>query len=72
MITADHDDCQLGHGVLLPVLSAFTLLSYFTVSMSMYSKRLTVGAGLGNFVLELVKDLDPEGPCVGGKSGLGV
>ena len=31
-----------------------------------------VGAGLGDFVLELVEDLDSEGPCVGGKSGLGI
>jgi hypothetical protein len=31
-----------------------------------------VSADLGNCVLELVEDLDPEGPCVGGKSGLGV
>ena len=31
-----------------------------------------VGADLGNFVLELVEDLDLEGPRVGGKSGLGV
>ena len=69
---ADRGDCQLGHCVLHPVLTAFTLLSYFTVSTSMYSKRLTVGAGLGNFVLELVKDFDPEGPCVGGESGLGI
>jgi hypothetical protein len=30
------------------------------------------GAGLGDFVLELVEDLDLEGPRVGGKSGLGV
>ena len=31
-----------------------------------------VGADLGDFVLELVEDLDLEGPGVGGKSGLGV
>ena len=31
-----------------------------------------VGAGLGDFVLELVEDLDLEGPRVVGNSGLGV
>ena len=31
-----------------------------------------VGAGLGDFVPELVEDLDLEGPRVGGNSGLGV
>ena len=31
-----------------------------------------VGAGLGDFVLELAEDLDLEGPCVSGNSGLGV
>jgi hypothetical protein len=46
----------------------------------MFSKRLMicansgdlVGADLGDFVLELVEDLDLEGPRVGGKSGLHV
>jgi hypothetical protein len=38
----------------------------------MFSKRLMVGADLGNPVLELVEDLDLEGPRVGGKSGIGV
>ena len=73
-------DDQLQLGVLLPVLPVSTLSSSFTVSTSMFSKRLMicanlgdlVSADLGNFVLELVEDLDPEGPCVGGKSGLGV
>jgi hypothetical protein len=31
-----------------------------------------VGADFGDFVLELVETFDPEGPRVGGKSGLGV
>jgi hypothetical protein len=32
----------------------------------MFSKRLMVGADLGDFVLELVEGLDLEGPRVGG------
>ena len=31
-----------------------------------------IGAGLGDFVLELVEGGDLEGPRVGGNSGLGV
>jgi hypothetical protein len=65
-------DGQLGHGVRLPVLTAFTLLPFFTVSTSMFSKRLIVGADPGDYVLELVEGLDLEGPRVGGESGLGV
>ena len=38
----------------------------------MFSKRLFVGADPGDYVLELVEDIDLEGPCVGGESGLGV
>ena len=54
-------DGQLGHGVLLPVLTVYTLLSYSTVSTSMVSKRLIVGANSGDYVLELVEGLDLEG-----------
>jgi hypothetical protein len=43
-------DGKLGHGVLLPFLTAFTLLPFFTVSTSMFSKRLNVGADLSDFV----------------------
>jgi hypothetical protein len=64
-------DSQLGHGVLLPVLTAFTLLSYSTVSTSMFLKRLMVGADLGDFGLEIVGGHDLEGLIVGGKDGLG-
>jgi hypothetical protein len=66
-----HVDSQLGLGVLLLVSTAFTLWSFSTVSTSTFSKRLVVGADLGDFVLELVVDLDLEGPSVG-ESGLGV
>ena len=65
-------DSQLGHGVLLPVLTTFTLLSFSTVSTSMFAKRLMIGADLCDFVLELVEGLDLEGPRVGGESGLGI
>jgi hypothetical protein len=65
-------DGWLRHGVLLPVLTAFTLLHFFTVSTSMFSKRLIVGADPGDYVLEFVDNLDLEGPRVGGESGLGV
>ena len=65
-------DGQLGHSVLLPVLTVFTLLPFSTVSTSMFAKGLVVGADSGSYVLELVVDLDLEGPGVGGKSGLGV
>ena len=41
-------DGQLGHGVLLLVLTAFTLLPFSTVSSSMFSKRLIVGAYFGS------------------------
>jgi hypothetical protein len=43
-------DGQLGHGVLLPFFTAFILLPFFTVSTSMFSKRLIVGAGFSDFV----------------------
>ena len=59
-------DSQLGLGVLLPVLTAFTLPFFSTVSTSMFSMRLMVGADLGDFALELVEDLDLEGPGAGG------
>jgi hypothetical protein len=49
-----HVDSQLGLGVLLPVLTAFTLRSFSTVSTSMFSKRLMVGADLGDFVLDVL------------------
>ena len=41
-------------------------------AMSCANSGDLVGAGLGDFVLELAEDLDLEGPCVGGNSGLGV
>ena len=53
-------DGQLGHGVLLPFLTAFTLLPFFTVSTSMFSRRLIVGATFGSVVLELVGVLDDD------------
>ena len=56
---------QLGHGVLLPVLTAFTLWPFFTVSTTMFSKRLIVGADFGDYVLEFVGGLDLEGIRVG-------
>ena len=65
-------DIQLHLGTLLPVLPAFVLLSFSTVSTLMFAKGLVVGADSGDYVLELVEDLDLEGPCVGGKFGLGV
>ena len=73
-------DDQLQLGVLLRVLPVSTLSSSFTVSTSMFSKRLMicansgdlVGAELGNLVLEHSDDLGLEGPCVGGQSRLGV
>ena len=65
-------DIQLRLSVLLPVLRAYTLWSFSTVSTSMVSERLTDGADVGGFVLKLVVDLGFEGPGVGGKSGLGV
>ena len=65
-------DVQPRLGVLHPVLTASTLWSFSTVSTSTFSKRLMVGADLGDFVLELVVDLELEGPSVGGESGLGV
>ena len=65
-------DIQLGLGVLLPLLTAFTLWSFSAISTSTVSKRLMGGADFGDFVLELVGDLDLEGPSVGGESGLGV
>jgi hypothetical protein len=64
-------DGQLGHSVLLPVLTVFTLLPFSTVSTSMFLKGLIVGADPGDYVLELVEDIDLEGPRVGGESGLG-
>jgi hypothetical protein len=65
-------DIQLQLGALLPVLPALILLSFSTVSTSMFSKRLMVCADLGDFVLKLVEGLDLEGSRVGGESGLGV
>ena len=65
-------DGQLGHSVLLLVLTLFTLFSFSTVSTSMFAKGLVVGADSGDYVHELVEDLDLEGPRVGGKVGLGV
>jgi hypothetical protein len=65
-------DSHLGLGVLLPVLTAFMLWSFSTVSTSTVSKRLMDGADFGDFVFELVGDLDLEGPSVGGESGVGV
>ena len=41
-------------------------------AMSCANSGGLVGAGLGDFVLELAEDLDLEGPCVSGNSGLGV
>ena len=41
-------------------------------AMSCANSGDLVGAGLGDFVLELAEDLDLEGPYVGGNSGLGV
>jgi hypothetical protein len=64
-------DSQLRLGVLLPVLPAFTFLSFSTVSTSMFSKRLMVCANLGDLVLELVGGLDLEVLSVGSKDGLG-
>jgi hypothetical protein len=66
-----HVDSQLGLGVLLPVLTAFTLWSFSAVPMLLFLKKLMVGADLGDFVLELVGGLDLEGPSVGSKYGLG-
>jgi hypothetical protein len=60
------------HSVLLLVLTVFTLLPFSTVSTSMFSKGLIVGADLGDYLLEHVEVLDLEGPRVGGESGLGV
>jgi hypothetical protein len=65
-------DDQLGHSVLLSVLTVFTLLPFSTVSTSMFSRRLIVGADPGDYVFELIEGLDLEGPHVGGESGLGV
>jgi hypothetical protein len=53
------------------VLAAFTTWFFSAVSTFTFSKKLIVGADLGDFVLELVGDLDLEGPSVGGKLGLG-
>jgi hypothetical protein len=52
-----HVDGQLGHSVLLLVL---TVLPFSTVSTSMFSKGLIVGADPGDYVLEHVEDLDLE------------
>jgi hypothetical protein len=43
-----HVDSQLGLGVLLPVVTAFTFWSFSAVSTSTSSKRLMVGADLGD------------------------
>jgi hypothetical protein len=64
-------DSQLGLGVLLPVLTAFMLWSFTAVPTLLFSKKLGVGADFGDFVPELVGDLNLEGPSVGGKFGLG-
>jgi hypothetical protein len=64
-------DSQLQLGVLLPVVPALTLLSFSTVSTSMFSKRLMICANLGDLVLELVGGLDLEVLSVGSKDGPG-
>jgi hypothetical protein len=64
-------DSQYGLGVLLPVLTAFTLWTVSTVSTSMFSKRSMIGAVLGSFVFELAGGLDLEGLSVGSEDGLG-
>jgi hypothetical protein len=53
-------DGQLRYGVLLPFLTAFTLLPSFTVFTSMFSRRLIVGATFGSVILELVGVLDDD------------
>ena len=41
-------DGQLGHTVLLLVLTLFTLFSFSTISSSMFTKRLIVSAYFGS------------------------